>query len=302
MSSLRIDTSTEDIDRAKAKIEDIDTQIEERKEAVEDLKTQLESATKQRGEEKMKFEADKSDDEKAVELIEMASEVLKKWKTGGAFTQLHRHQHQFRAEQHSFRNHYYSHHHSRQLAFKRHPKLARHLAVVSQKRRNVPAGEAPIPPPATWDAGETYGGAQGESQGIMSIMELIKQDIQKDINLAKQGEEDAVTSYEKIKADLEATIEDGEKAVETYKKEKADEEETMNDSIKARAEEKKGLDSTMNEIKSLKPGCNFILVNFEVRTKKRQVEIDGLKKAKAILQGADYGKEDAFVQRDGPRC
>jgi len=310
MSALKIDTSTEDIDRAETKIQEIAGQIEERKEGVEELKAQLKSATDQRKDEKARFEADKGDDQKAIELIKMASEVLKKWKTGGAFTQFHhrahRHHRSRSEQQRSLHRYYHTRRpqHSALTQLRRHPRrTARHLAIVSKNRRNVPAGDAPIPPPATWDAGETYGGSKGESQGVMAIMQLIMDDIQKDINLAKKGEEDAQKSYEKIKSDLEATIADGEKAIETYKKEKADVEGKMTDSIKARAEEKKGLDATMDEIKSLKPGCNFILVNFEVRTKKRQVEIDGLTKAKAILQGADYGKGD-FLQRDasGSRC
>jgi chromosome segregation ATPase len=267
ISAMKVDDSTEDIDRAKSKVEEIAQQIKERQEVVAQLEKDLQAAKDQRAEEKSKFESDKVDDEKAKELIKMAEDVLKKWKTKGEFVQL-----------------------NSQPMF---------LQVAAHKQ-HAP-GDAPPPPPQTWDAGAEYKGAEGESQGVMSILSIIADDIQKDIDAAVQAEKDAEDSFEKIKTDLEDTIKDGEDAIDAYEKEKADREDEAVEAGKERATEKEGLDSIMDEIKSLKPGCNYILLNVEVRTKKRQVEIDGLKKAKAILQGADYGKE-SLLQRDAVSC
>ena len=36
------------------------------------------------------------------------------------------------------------------------------------------------------------------------------------------------------------------------------------------------------------PRCDFIAVNFETRLKNRQIEMDGLNQAKAVLQGASF--------------
>merc|ERR1719161_3047785 len=59
------------------------------------------------------------------------------------------------------------------------------LAQVRRVRQPfVEAGEAPTPPPSTWDS--EYGGAKGESTGIIAIMTLIKQDIEKDMEKAKK--------------------------------------------------------------------------------------------------------------------
>merc|ERR1711904_602505 len=41
-------------------------------------------------------------------------------------------------------------------------------------------------------------------------------------------------------------------------------------------------------IASLHGSCDFLLENFEVRKEARAGEIDALKKAKAVLSGADY--------------
>jgi chromosome segregation ATPase len=265
-SAMKVDDSTEDIDRAKAKFEEITTQIKEREESVAQLEKDLQAAKDQRAEENAKFEADKVDDEKAKELLKMATEVLKKWKSGGEFVQM-----------------------QSQPTF---------LQISKNNQKQQAPGEAPPPPPSTWDEGAEYKGAGGESQGIMSILDILADDIQKDIDAAVKAEEDAEESFEKIKTDLEDTIKDGEDAIEAYENEKADREDEAVEAAKERATEKEGLDSTMTEIKSLKPGCNYILLNVEVRTKKRQVEIDGLKKAKAILQGAG----GAFLQRDAVDC
>lgn len=54
---------------------------------------------------------------------------------------------------------------------------------------------------------------------------------------------------------------------------------------------KGGLDATLDKIKDTTPGCDFITVNFEMRSRNRQIEIDGLDKAKAILKGAAFDED-----------
>jgi hypothetical protein len=61
------------------------------------------------------------------------------------------------------------------------------------------------------------------------------------------------------------------------------------------------------KIQDINPNCEYFEVNYPMRTKNRQVEIDGLTKAKAILlggvfdEGPDPNREikpgDAFLQR-----
>merc|ERR1719421_1201881 len=129
----------------------------------------------------------------------------------------------------------------------------------------VEAGEAPTPPPSTWD-GE-YGGAKGESTGIIAIMTLIKEDIEKDIAKADKQEEDSVAAYDKLVADTDAAI--GAKE-------------------QTKADLEGELASIMDYLKEIAPGCDFIAMNFKMRLSNRQIEKDGLLKAKAILQGAVF--------------
>merc|ERR1719335_439784 len=138
----------------------------------------------------------------------------------------------------------------------------------------VKAGEAPPPPPQTWDA--PYGGAKGESTGIQAILGMILEDVEKDIKKADEEEK--------------AAIEAAQKAIEDMKGDIAEAEKTIQEQIDMKTKTKKTLEAVMAEIKALEPGCDFVAVNFGVRAKNRQLEIDGLLKAKAILQGAAFGK------------
>merc|ERR1719375_172354 len=141
------------------------------------------------------------------------------------------------------------------------------LAQRGAQPPEVKAGEAPPPPPPTWDA--PYGGAKGESTGIQAILGMILEDVEKDI----------------AKADAEE-----KKAIEDMKGDIADAEKIIEEQIDMKTKTFKTLAAVMEEIKVMTPGCDFMAVNFEVRAKNRQLEIDGLLKAKAILQGAAFGK------------
>ena len=91
-----------------------------------------------------------------------------------------------------------------------------------------------------------------------------------------------------MKEDAEAAIESAKKAIADYEEKKAKAETAISEEETKKQDAKKALDSTMESIKEAEPGCNFITVNFESRIKNRQLEIDGLLKAKSILQGAAY--------------
>merc|ERR1719387_1875894 len=71
---------------------------------------------------------------------------------------------------------------------------------------------------------------------------------------------------------------------------KADEQEktAIEEGKESRLSSKGELDSVMEKIKVDEPGCEFMTINFPVRLKNRQLEIDGLLKAKAILQGGSF--------------
>jgi len=150
----------------------------------------------------------------------------------------------------------------------------------------VEAGKAPPPPPPTWDA--PYGGAKGENTGIQAILGMILEDVKADIEKSVKAEEAAIAEFEKLKKDTEDAIAANTKAIEDMKGEIASCEEEIETAKAERLSALGSLKSVMEEIKIAQPECEFMTVNFEVRSKNRQMEIDGLLKAKAILQGGSF--------------
>merc|ERR1719197_1083995 len=148
-------------------------------------------------------------------------------------------------------------------------------------------GEAPPPAPKTFD--EPYGGAKGEHQGIVAIMEMVRDDIIKDQKKAKDEEDEAIERHKTFISDCEASIKSMEETIATLEGEVAADESSRTDEETTKATNGEELNATLAFLKDIAPGCDFIAVNFETRLTNRQAEMDGLKKAKAILQGADFG-------------
>jgi len=148
------------------------------------------------------------------------------------------------------------------------------------------AGAAPPPPPPTWEA--PYGGATGESTGVIAILTMINEDILKDIAKADQEELGSLTLYTKTKLaletekiELESQITDAETTIAANTIKKGEEETnkvTAKDMLKA----------TMEKIADVDGYCSFFTINYPLRLKNRQMETDGLRKAKTILSGGAF--------------
>merc|ERR1719487_1550540 len=69
----------------------------------------------------------------------------------------------------------------------------------------VTAGEAPPPPPSTFN--EPYGGNKGASNGIQSILEMVKADVEKDIKTATKEEADAKKDYDDFMSSTKSLLE-----------------------------------------------------------------------------------------------
>jgi chromosome segregation ATPase len=292
-ASLAIDTATEDITRASSQVTELKGQIKEQEEKKAGLQGQIKDAVSMRADEAKLFAADKLADEKAVDLVKSAINIVKDWKNAKAAliskvtlkapvptapegilpapkavvaTQ--------------------APHRLAATAIKVH--TATQSSSKQAPQFQSESGEAPVPPPATWDTGSSYEGA-GESKGIVGILELVMDDMKKDITANTADEAQAVKDFEKAKADLEGEVKATDSTIDAYTKDKASKEKTVAEKGTERSTKKGELDSQMDLYQGYKPGCDFLLVNFETRVKARQIEVDGLKKAKAILKGAKFG-------------
>ena len=247
MTSKEIDTNSETIDRLTAEIAAANKSIVAIEEEIADLNSELQDASDTRAKETAKFTADKADDESAVGLIETAVAALEKFYTDN------------------------------------------NLGLMQVRRSGQPfveAGEAPTPPPSTFEG--DYTGSQGENAGITAILTMIKEDIKKDIAKAEAEEAASVTAFEKFEADTAASVEKLSSTKSDLESSIAADEESITQEKGERTTNQETLDSTLTFLKELAPGCDFIAVNFETRLKNRQIEMDGLNQAKAVLQGASF--------------
>jgi len=178
--------------------------------------------------------------------------------------------------------------------------------VFMQKKKMEPvvAGEAPPPPPSTWEA--PYGGKTGESQGIVAILEMIHDDIIKDQTKAKADEDKAEETFQAFKSNSESQVSTLESANTDLEDTKGQKEDDISTAKEQRGSKHDELNAVIEKINDAAPSCVYNTINYPVRLENRQIEIDGLIKAKAILQGGEFpednsGREikpgDAFLQR-----
>jgi len=182
------------------------------------------------------------------------------------------------------------------------------LMFVQKKKQPVTgmaAGEAPPPPPATWEGG--YGGKTGEATGIIAIMEMVHEDIVKDRKDAQADEDKSQEEYDAFKADSEEHMKQLMEEKEAQEKRMGEAEEEKVHTEELRGTKKGALNAVLETIEKINPNCEYFEVNFVLRTKNRHIEIDGLQKAKAILEGGEFDEGpdpnreikpgDAFLQK-----
>jgi len=129
-------------------------------------------------------------------------------------------------------------------------------------------------------------------------LELIENDIKDDISKAEEAEKDAQEKYDKLKEESEKSIKDLEEAVDKLNKDKAGKEDDVVDAKTERKTKDGELKSLLEKVKEAEPGCDFFAVNFKKRSANRTLEIEGLEKAKEILEGAKFPGEGKLLQKD----
>jgi len=261
-SAQSMDDETALINRKKADIEAMQKEIAGIVAHIKELKLQLEEAMIQRTKENVEYKAAKADDEAASVLIGKSKDVLEKFYADNG------------------------------------------LALAQTAHRSVQpevvAGEAPPPPPTTW--ADPYGGNKGSTNGIISLLEMVKADVEKDIKTATAAEEKAKTDYDTFKTDTEALIKSLEGEKTSLEGEVGDAETAIVDAKATRKDKKKVLDDTMAFLRSIATSCDYMAVNFELRKANREAEIDGLIEAGTSLEGGVFDKEAGFLQKGNEEC
>jgi len=138
--------------------------------------------------------------------------------------------------------------------------------------------------PDTWDG--TYKGATTEKNGIISILGMVHEDILADKTKAKEAEDNAKQAYDTLVAGLNTQIKNLNDDIDAAKGTRANKDQEVADWNIERASLKNTISATLQVMKDKAPTCDFMTVNFEVRKANRENEVEGLRKAKTILQAA----------------
>jgi len=144
---------------------------------------------------------------------------------------------------------------------------------------------APPPPPETWGA---YSKKAEEGNGVVAMMDLLLKDLSTEMTEMEVTEKQAQEEYEQFMADAADKRASDSKSITDKTAVKADTQAHLED---AKASHKSTMVSLMANEKTtanLHASCDWLMKFFDVRKEARAGEIDALKKAKAVLSGANY--------------
>jgi len=145
--------------------------------------------------------------------------------------------------------------------------------------------EAPPPPPATAAA---YTKKAEGSSGVLAMMDLLVNDLDKEMTVAEVEEKNAQKEYEETITDAAEKRRLDSKTLTDKEGAKAELEGALERSKGAKKAASKELMGVEKSMFSLHGECDWLLQNYGARKEARSDEIDALGKAKAVLSGADY--------------
>jgi len=171
------------------------------------------------------------------------------------------------------------------------PKLYKPPAMFMQI--SMHRGQAdPGPPPAAPGAHKKQDGG-----GVIAMIDTLVKELDTEMTEAEVNEKNAQEEYEEMMADSSAKRAADTKSVADKSAALADAEAMVVAKSETLTSTQKELMATHEYIGQLHGECDWILKFFDVRAEARNGEIDALKKAKAVLSGADF----SLVQKSARR-
>jgi len=268
MCEMQLDKAEDDLKILETTVSDLEKEIEDAKESVatltdeiaalkagiEELDKMVAEATVNRKEENEDFQSLMASDSAAKELIGMAKNRMNKFYNPAMYKGF--------------------------LAIPTDgPGTGVTAALISEHRG------APPPPPETFGA---YSKKSEESNGVIAMMDAMTADLDKEMQEAEFEEKDAQSEYEEMMTDSADKRVQDSKSITEKEGTKADDEANLQKFGKERLAKMNEAMATVDVIQNLHKDCDWLLKNFDVRKEARVGEVDALKKAKAVLSGADF--------------
>jgi len=159
------------------------------------------------------------------------------------------------------------------------------FAQVSQHQHRARDDVAPPPPP---EAVAAYQNKGQEATGVLSMMDMLLGDLDKEMTEMETEEKDSQAEYEKYMSDSAAKRRQDSKSLEQKEAMRADAESSLQKTKEEAKSTKREAYKTAVVLKDLHLECDWLISNFEARKAARGGELDSLAQAKAVLSGADY--------------
>merc|ERR1719453_230274 len=144
---------------------------------------------------------------------------------------------------------------------------------------------APPPPPEANLAYKTKG---EESAGVITMIDTLINDVEKDMQEAELEEKDAQGDYAKFMDDASTKRAEDAKSLTDKEAALADTEDQLNTDKGSLGNKKIEAMETEKKLGALHAECDWLLKYYEVRKEARTGEIEAMAKAKDVLSGADY--------------
>jgi len=287
---------TKAIADAEAKIDDLTTKIEELTAASARLNTEiknlesevaknqeaLDQATAIREKQLAEFNAEEKDLLESISALKAAITVLSKHQ-GGAFLQLPQ-------------SHIATVAMTLQQQMQRHAPLLRGVISPSQKKAIAAFIQAPQD---YFDAKPTFKQSYAPQSGeIFGILTQMLETFEANLSQSQKEEMANQKAYEDLKAAKEAEIAAGQEQIEKKTAELADTDEKNAQAKEDLEDTKKSLSADEEFLMMLKEKCAMTDKEWEERQKTRQLEMEAVSKALAVLSGDDA--HDLFTRTFNP--
>jgi len=159
---------------------------------------------------------------------------------------------------------------------------------------NLNQGPMDDAPDAGFDNGEAYTGGQGESGGILAMLDVMKSDFERTISETTKAEAEAKADHLSFMTETGKSLATKEQAEKEKTSQKDDAVEKLDQADDNLGSQTQILQTSLTELMELKPTCIDTGMSYEERVARREEEIASLKKAACILDAfAEYGPEGA---------
>jgi len=270
------------IDETTEAISTINTDIATLKKGIEELDLAVTDATKQRKDEHKEFVESAAQNNAALQLLDVAKNRLNKFYNPALYKAPERRE--LTEEERIYVN-----------SGGADPRDAEEAAVAGTGIAGtgvtvftqMKMRDAPPPPPETAGA---Y--AKKDAGGPTALIDKLKNDLEKEVQAAEFDEKEGQKDYEEFMADSTKKRTTDSKTITEKDSQKAELEgdlQAAKGAKKTSVGELMALDEYMSQLHG---SCDFLLDKYDLRKESRASEIDAMKKAKAVLSGADF----AFLQ------